>query len=121
MALIKCKNCGKDISSNAEKCVHCGATNEMQESIINGVNGTEKNINFFLKLSKICKIICFAFAGILMLIGLFGLLCGAFVVFLICLIPSAFMVIVALLSTPFLEWKAYMLKQLYEINMKGGK
>ena len=54
MALIKCKNCGKDISSNAEKCVHCGATNEMQESIINGVNGTEKNINFFLRL-HLCR------------------------------------------------------------------
>ncbi|MGM9874857.1 MAG: hypothetical protein ACI32H_02930 [Bacilli bacterium] len=121
MALIKCNNCGKDISSNAKKCVHCGATNETQESIMSVGNGTEKNINFFLKLSKICKIICFAFAGILMLIGLFGLLCGEFVVFLICLIPSITMVVIALLSTPFLEWKAYMLKQLYEINMKGGK
>ena len=121
MALIKCKNCGKDISSNAEKCVHCGAINETQKTIINGVNGTEKNINFFLKLSKICKNICFAFAGILMLIGLFGLVCGAFVVFILCLIPSVMMVVIALLSTPFLEWKAYMLKQLYELNMKGGK
>lgn len=42
MALIKCNNCGKDISSNAKKCVHCGATNRTQESIINGVNGQKK-------------------------------------------------------------------------------
>ena len=28
MAVIKCSNCGKYISTNAEKCVHCGAENE---------------------------------------------------------------------------------------------
>lgn len=24
MAIIKCLNCGQDISDRAEKCVHCG-------------------------------------------------------------------------------------------------
>ncbi len=28
MAVIKCSNCGKYISTNAEKCIHCGADNE---------------------------------------------------------------------------------------------
>ena len=28
MALIKCKNCGTDITDNATKCYKCGATNE---------------------------------------------------------------------------------------------
>ena len=26
MALIKCKECGKQISDKASKCVHCGST-----------------------------------------------------------------------------------------------
>lgn len=25
MAMIKCKDCGKDISDNAERCPYCGA------------------------------------------------------------------------------------------------
>ena len=34
MAMIKCKECGKDISSLAEKCPHCGApTNPGAEAL----------------------------------------------------------------------------------------
>ena len=28
MALIKCKECGKEISTQAEECPHCGAFNK---------------------------------------------------------------------------------------------
>ena len=34
MALIKCRECGKDISETAEKCPHCGAT------VLNGLQAT---------------------------------------------------------------------------------
>ena len=41
--------------------------------------------------------------------------------FVSCLIISISLVIIAILSTPFLEWKAYTLKNLYEINKKERK
>ena len=34
-------------------------------------------------------------------------------------LKGIFLVLVAILSTPFIEWKAYMLKNLYELNKKG--
>ena len=30
MALIKCSECGKQISDKAKKCPHCGANNKIQ-------------------------------------------------------------------------------------------
>ena len=33
MALIRCKECGKEISSNARACPHCGCPMELQEQI----------------------------------------------------------------------------------------
>lgn len=120
MALIKCNNCGKEISSNAKACIHCGK--ELAEHYTSSVNGTEKNINFFLKLSKIFKYGAYIFAAIVLLIGIMAAGgSGEGEIFAICLIFSIVLVIVAVLSTPFLEWKAYMLKNLYEINKKEEK
>lgn len=31
MALIKCKNCGKEISTNAKNCIHCGKEIEVKQ------------------------------------------------------------------------------------------
>lgn len=120
MALIKCSNCGKDISSNAKACIHCGK--ELAEHYSSSVNGTEKNINFFLKLSKFFKYITYTLAGIVLLIGIMSAGgTGEAEIFAICLVFSLILVIVAFLSTPFLEWKAYMLKNIYEINKKEGR
>ena len=33
MALIKCKECGKEISDKAEYCVHCGCPIEMSKEV----------------------------------------------------------------------------------------
>ena len=116
MALIKCSNCGKEISSNAKACIHCGK--ELAEYYTNSINGTEKNINFFFRLAKTFKIFAFICAGIVLFIGLVA---QDMMVFCACFIFSCIAVSVAFLSTPFLEWKAYMLKNVYEINKKERK
>ena len=36
MSLIQCPECGKDVSSEAENCIHCGYPLK-QETIINGI------------------------------------------------------------------------------------
>ncbi len=120
MALIKCSNCGKEISSNAKACIHCGK--ELSEHYTSSINGTEKNINFFLKLSKFFKYVAYILAGIILLIGIMSTGgTGEGEIFAICLIFSMLLVIVAFLSTPFLEWKAYILKNIYELNKKESR
>lgn len=123
MALIKCDNCGKDVSSNASSCVHCGKEmNTISSNNYNNGNATERNIAFFLKISKVLKYVCYILAGIILFIGFGNAVdsenIGAFVS---PLFISVILVILGVLSTPFLEWKAYMLQHLYEINNKKLK
>lgn len=134
MALIKCKECGEEISDKATKCIHCGTilNNEESNNIISKItnkdfysscsNGVEKNINYFFKLANIIKKILFVLAGLLPVMGLMitGGADGGEIL-IPCIIGSVFIVITAILSTPFIEWKAYVLKQLYEINTKNKK
>ena len=43
MALIKCKNCGKQISDKAEKCIHCGTIDyKLTESEIKNIQKDEE-------------------------------------------------------------------------------
>ena len=91
-----------------------------KETYENTLNGTEKNINYFLKLAKIIKTILFVFAFIVFFVGLIAA-SKNIMWFVSCLIISISLVIIAILSTPFLEWKAYTLKNLYEINKKERK
>ena len=92
-------------------------SNETYESIL---NGTERNINYFLKLANIIKIICFILAIIIFAVGL-DTLNQNVILFVSFLIVSVIFVLIGILSTPFLEWKAYTLKNLYEINKKERK
>lgn len=95
-----------------------------KETYNNNLNGTEKNINYFLKLANIVKKILFVFAGIIIIIGLMATSGTDEVeILILCFIGGISLVIIAILSTPFLEWKAYMLKTIYEINksIKGKK
>ena len=32
MALIKCRECGKDVSSEADKCMHCGRETKYKQN-----------------------------------------------------------------------------------------
>lgn len=91
-----------------------------KETYDSGLNGTEKNINYFLILAKVIRVISFIISGIILLIGL-STLQDFPEIFAICLVSSIVGVIVAILSTPFLEWKAYTLKNIYEINKSMNK
>ena len=99
---------------NIEKDTN-NTTNETYE---NTLNGTEKNINYFLMLAKVVKVIAFILAIIVFVIG--GCQEEA-TIFVIYLFASITLVVIALLSTPFLEWKAYTLKNIYEINKSMKK
>lgn len=114
-----CKECGAEILENDKVCPNCGIDLEtgVENSNISSLSDCEKNISFFLKLAKFFKYGTLALAGLILLIGIMstggtgeGEMLG------ICFIFSISLVIVAILSTPFLEWKAYVLKSLYEIN-----
>lgn len=86
----------------------------------NFINGTEQNINFFLTYAKVIRTISFILAGITLLVGLIASQ-EEIGIFVISLIASIVLVVIALLSTPFLEWKAYTLKNIYEINKSMNK
>ena len=114
-----CKECGAEILETDKVCPNCGIDLEtgVKNSNISSLSDCEKNINFFLKLAKFFKYGTLALAGLILLIGIMstggtgeGEMLG------ICFIFSISLVIVAILSAPFLEWKAYVLKNLYEIN-----
>lgn len=119
MALIKCDNCGKEISNRADSCVYCGVKlddNKKQvDSKCHSDAGIKRNIKFFLTLAKVLKIIIFIFAGLVFLIGIMTQNTKLFV---ICFVESIICCLVAVLSTNSLEWKAYVLKNLYELNKK---
>lgn len=44
MALIKCPECGKEISDKSDKCIHCGYPIKKTTTCI--INGTEYNLDF---------------------------------------------------------------------------
>lgn len=49
MALIKCPECGKEISDKSDKCIHCGyPLLQNQESDIFLFNGVQLNKSYFL-------------------------------------------------------------------------
>ena len=49
MALIKCPECGKEISDKSDKCIHCGyPLSQNQESDIFLFNGVQLNKSYFL-------------------------------------------------------------------------
>lgn len=46
MALIKCHECGKEISDKSDKCIHCGYPIKKATMCI--INGKEYDLNFIL-------------------------------------------------------------------------
>jgi len=56
MALIKCNECGKEISDKAKACIHCGCPNKKTiEMVIKNTN-TNTNINKKQMITIICVI-----------------------------------------------------------------
>ena len=46
MALIKCPECGKEISDKAIQCIHCGYPIQQTDNNICNVNGVEYDLSF---------------------------------------------------------------------------
>jgi len=118
MALIKCKNCGNDISDKATSCVHCNTSfiNVNSNDLYTGnLNGVEKNINYFFRLSFIIKILSIISSIIIIL---FSLVFDNILITMLSIIGSIIFIITVFLLTPFIKWKGYMLKNIYELNKK---
>ena len=46
MALIKCPECGKEISDKSDKCIHCGFPLRTTPIIQENINGQYYDVNF---------------------------------------------------------------------------
>ena len=114
MALIKCAECGREISDKSKVCMNCGnpINNEYCDE------GTEKNINFYFKFAKIYRIIMFVLAGLIFLICLVN---GDEEELVFGLIYGAVMAVVGFISSIMMEWYAYILKNMYEVNQNIRK
>lgn len=64
MALIKCGDCGKEISSDAEKCLYCG---KPKDSIIEGVKMEKSLARGTIGFYKVFIIIMFSIIGLFLL------------------------------------------------------
>lgn len=109
MALIKCEKCGKDISSSATRCVHCGIDLTPSNKI---ETLEEKNILTLLKYASVLKIIFIVCAVLFFVAAIAG-------DFTVLLIGSLICVVSAIIGPAFIENKALILKNVYEINKKG--
>lgn len=70
MALIKCKNCGKDISDTSDTCIHCGSSLIIRKKSNDSTNWFKRHkflsvlligISVFL----VCVILCYIDSGIM--------------------------------------------------------
>ena len=52
MALIKCPECGKEISDKSDKCIHCGFPLIETKNTICNINGKEYDLSFILEFYK---------------------------------------------------------------------
>lgn len=52
MALIKCPECGKEISDKSDKCIHCGFPLTKTKNKICVINGKEYDLSFVLDFYK---------------------------------------------------------------------
>ena len=48
MALIKCPECGKEISDKSEKCIHCGFPLVKEKNTICNINGKKYDLSYIL-------------------------------------------------------------------------
>lgn len=120
-----CENCNEEVSEKENICPNCGLEftedsnysiwengKEFSEIIYDyALYDTKKNIKFILMFAKIVKIVLFSFAVLFIIMGF----CINYVTLFISGISCA---LTAFLAIPFLEWKAYILKNLYDINLE---
>lgn len=123
MALIKCSNCGGDISSNADVCVHCGKVLKSAEMKMD--TKTEKSsrnlVTGFNVMAWVLAGLAAVTALIFFFIGFVGLIDEDFETWMMGTIMGFSFLISAVVSFMWVKWFALVLKNLYEINMKSSK
>jgi hypothetical protein len=116
MALTTCPKCGEKVSTNAEKCVHCGEVLNTQVNIDTNL-AVENTYNWYLKYSKIIMVVAIVLAVIIVLVSLI-LMIDSDMLSLYLLPISVVLIGWGILFAKEAEWKAYTLKSLHEINTK---
>ncbi len=129
MALIKCDMCGKKISDTTSECIHCKESiikinrcvecdNEMFENVICDNCGyedldkkTESVVTVIIRFAFLIKLVMISFS-ILLLIGAFF----SPVTWFIHLFFGLFILGLSFIIEPFINWPAYVLKNLEEIK-----
>ena len=123
MALIKCSNCGEDVSSNADMCVHCGKVFKSAEMKMN--TKTEKSsrnlVTGFNIVAWVLAGIAVVTALIFFFIGFIGLFDEDFETWIMGTIMGFVFLVSAVVSFMWVKWFALVLKNLYEINKKSSK
>lgn len=114
MALIKCQNCGKEISTNSERCIHCGTKlkDEVRTKNVIVDIDTENNIKKLNTISNVIVFLMFVSASIILITTFIAPSPIMIILFILCLL-------LAYVSPVFLKWQALVLKNLYEINRKN--
>ena len=72
MALIKCSECGTEISTNSDKCIHCGTKlkDEVRTKNVIVDIDTENNIKKLNNIATIVAILIFVCAIIIFIVAL---------------------------------------------------
>ncbi len=129
MALVKCSNCGKKVSDTTNECIHCKTkiikvnrciecNNEMFKDYVCDNCGyedldkkTDNACRIIIKSSRVIRLLSFVFA-ILIIIGTFFSPNTWFVH----LFAGLFMLGIAFVIKYFINWPAYVLKNLKKIR-----
>jgi uncharacterized membrane protein YvbJ len=82
MGLIKCPDCGKEVSENASSCIHCGAP-------LSGKGGTERDVKKGSQRAKFARELGSGAAFLGIIIGiLLGIVTSSFTVGVIAVIVA---------------------------------
>ena len=117
MAIINCPNCGEEVLSNSTNCPYCGEKLSYKRASKKN-DDIENTTNFFLKYSKTIKIICIIFSVVFLIMGILMMEDSDGISIVIGLISSFIVIGLGIFLEKSFKWKAYMLKNTYEINLK---
>lgn len=116
MALIKCPNCGLEVSSKAERCPKCDHTINLNST--RSRNEQEKIVNFFITYANVVRILSYILAFIVFIISISVLEDSDGTSIIFGIISTVLIVLSGIITENIFKWLAYILKNLHEINAK---
>ena len=116
MALVKCSQCGKEVSTNTETCIHCGSKISINNNeVIFYDYDIETNIESIMRIANFTRI-SFIILGILAFMSNISMEPNKIVI-----TSSIVCIIIGIILPVFIKWKAFVLKNLYELNKSNKK